>query len=68
MLKMVCNNDFVYVLYNDKNIDMFEAGNLKGDAVASYKGDGKASDIVLVGEELWLGDTDGFVHALDKKL
>ena len=63
--KMKCNNDFVYVLFNDKSIEMFDAGNMMNDTIAGAKGD--FNDIAIVGGELWAGSNDGLIYAFDAK-
>ena len=66
ILKMVATEELLYVLYNDRSIEILKADDIK-QSVASIKSVDGAKDIVamaLAKNQLWVSDKDGMVFVL----
>lgn len=59
----------VYVLYNDKKIEVLKADNVSTVLVETkplkLKSGGEVTAFTIAGNELWVGDNKGFVYILD---
>jgi len=66
---ILATEDLVYVLYNDKSIQILKASHVGTTLVEKMglklEGNAEVSSMALHGKELWVSDNKGNVHILD---